>query len=105
MESPLQSPTHHTGYHGNTDQSSLASQLTKVKLKTGAVPPPQEKTSVIKQQAAMGIAAELVHVLKKTPLRHSPKEAPPKKTPDENREISPEVHLKKLNPVKRTGTH
>lgn len=51
----------------------------------------------------MGIAAELV--LKKTPLRQSPKEAPPKKTPDENREISPEVFLKKLNPVKRTGTH
>lgn len=98
MESPLQSPTHHTGHHGNSDQFSLASQLTQVKLKTGAVPPPQEKTSS-KRQAAMGIAAELV--LKKTPLRHSPKEAPPKKTPDENREIS----LKKLNPVKRTGTH
>lgn len=102
MESPLQSPTHHTGHHGNSDQFSLASQLTQVKLKTGAVPPPQEKTSFNKQ-AAMGIAAELV--LKKTPLRHSPKEAPPKKTPDENREISPEALLKKLNPVKRTGTH
>lgn len=104
MESPLQSPTHHTGHHGNSDQFSLASQLTQVKLKTGAVPPPQEKTSS-KRQAAMGIAAELVHVLKKTPLRHSPKEAPPKKTPDENREISPKALLKKLNPVKRTGTH
>lgn len=104
MESPLQSPTHHTGYHGNTDQSSLASQLTKVKLKTGAVPPPQEKTSFKQfKQAAMGIAAELV--LKKTPLRHSPKEAPPKKTPDENREISPETILKKLKLVKHTGTH
>lgn len=102
VESPLQSPTHHTGHHGNSDQFSLASQLTQVKLKTGAVPPPQEKTSS-KRQAAMGIAAELV--LKKTPLRHSPKEDPPKKTPDENREISPEALLKKLNPVKRTGTH
>lgn len=102
VESPIQSPTHQTGYHGNSDQCGLASQLTQVKLKTAAVPQSQEKKTY-QQQAAMGIAAELV--LKKTPLRQSPKEAPPKKTPDENREISPEVFLKKLNPVKRTGTH
>nr|XP_022343403.1 unconventional myosin-XVI-like isoform X8 [Crassostrea virginica] len=94
--SPVQSPTHHTGYKDHMDQSSLASQLHKVKLKTAATPEPSDKKN-FQQQVAMGIAAELGTVQ----LRSGTKDVPREKTRDESRETSPEALLKKLNPVKR----
>lgn len=96
--SPVQSPTHHTGYKDHMDQSSLASQLHKVKLKTAATPEPSDKKN-FQQQVAMGIAAELGTVQ----LRSGTKDVPREKTRDESRETSPEALLKKLNPVKRPG--